>query len=485
MLFCEKFDYLLSVTGLSNSKLSKKMNVDASLISKWRRGVKIPSKRIYIDQICDAVAPSFRTETLREDLSRSSGIPTGELDTFSKAKAALISWLGEDAAISARQARETQRHGAEPVFDRLSTHTQGRKSALQNIAAIIMAADSIPCLRIYSDEPYEWMQVFTEHLDDISKRNPTVFSRIGRVNMLLSARGRGEKEYRCSWDVMNYFTDSCEVSVAMTDDRYSEIFQHAILIAGEIGAITSFGFHGSCGAFSLTHRTPGVIRELIDHYDALFNRSRIIMKEYPHYSAWEEAQSFKEMLNRNYDIYYRTYDIPPAFVPEKAIPRLLYRADDNSAATIGMQDAFRCDLEGFLKHNRLYSTLPLLRPHEVEAGMCNLPHTGPHTAPKRGITVEDYLDIMTNTLALYDVHKNLVLKAIAPSEVDYDCLAQEMNQFSLSKMQPRKYTYIATHQGVVTNAIRQLERYFVDAPITAVERKHLSGVIRDIIEDCR
>ena len=42
MQFYEKLDCLMKLTDLSNSELSKRTNIDPSLISRWRRGIKAP-----------------------------------------------------------------------------------------------------------------------------------------------------------------------------------------------------------------------------------------------------------------------------------------------------------------------------------------------------------------------------------------------------------------------------------------------------------
>ena len=42
MQFHEQLDYLMKLTDISNSELSKRANIDPSLVSRWRRGLKRP-----------------------------------------------------------------------------------------------------------------------------------------------------------------------------------------------------------------------------------------------------------------------------------------------------------------------------------------------------------------------------------------------------------------------------------------------------------
>ena len=45
MAFHQKLNLLMDQFHISNSKLSKELNVDASLVSRWRNGQRIPSTR--------------------------------------------------------------------------------------------------------------------------------------------------------------------------------------------------------------------------------------------------------------------------------------------------------------------------------------------------------------------------------------------------------------------------------------------------------
>lgn len=485
MLFHEKLDYLLSASGMSNIKLAKKMNVDASLISKWRRGAKIPNKKVYVVQICDVVVPSFRNDYQREDLARVSGIPLQEMDNYPKTKSAVVDWLCENETISYQTTPVSfGRHG-EPVYDQFdAAHKKRRDLALQSAAAVTRKPGRIPCLRIYSDEPYNWMRFSAEQLDAIAEAEPGLFSKVERVSLLFSGANKGEKELRCCWDIMEYFTNHCEVSVAMTDERYSSVFQHAIIIVGEASAITSLGLNGGRGVFSFLHSDTSMIRELIDAFDTMLGRSQTVIKEYTNYTAWEEAGNFQGMLGRHNDIYYRSYDIPPILVPQPVIHRVVYRSGGGSVFGKS-QDAFLCDIHGFWEHNRLYATFPLLRPNEVEDGAA----TFPHTAIRNGdaslceISAADYLEILKYTVKLYERNNSLILKPVAPGEIEHNFLGQEENRYSLSKRKPRIYTYLTTHSVVVASAIRQQERYFSDAPAKPAEREQCLNAMRQTIND--
>lgn len=485
MLFHEKFDYLLAASGLSNIKLARMMNVDASLISKWRRGAKSPNKKVYVVQLCDAVLPSFRSDYLREDLARVSGIPPQALDSYPKMKAAVVNWLCEDDAITFQTAAAAAGRWGEPVYDMLAaSHKKRRELALQSAAAVMREPGRIPCLRIFTDEPYEWMRFSSEQLDAIAEAQPGLFAKVERVSLLLSGANKGEKEMRCCWDLMDHFTDHCEVSVAMTDERYSGIFQHAIIIVGEASAITSFGLNGGRGVFSFLHSDTARIRELTALFDTLLGRSQTVIKEYTNYTAWEEAGSFQQMLARQSDIYYRSYDVPPVLVPQPVIHHLVHRSGGGSVFG-RTQDAFQCDIQSFLAHSRLHTTFPLLRPNEVENGAATFPHTAVESKDLSPcvISAADYLEILKYAAELYEKNSALVLKPVAPGEIEHDFLGQEENRYSLSKLKPRKYTYHTTHRAIVASAILQQARYFSDAPATPAKRRQCAAEIKRTIKD--
>lgn len=477
----EKIDYLLNACNVTNSKLSKRMNIDASLISKWRRGVRHPVKKAYLLQICETVVPYLQQEYLSQDLANISGISLSKLTDIDQAANALLRWLCEDTEGQQAAASIKGAFGAELFYsERLTAHRRGRIIALDTITEKLKMTDRISCLRIFVDEPYEWMRIFEEYLNTLEVESPELFTRVDRVSLLVSCNNHGNREFLCGWEIMNHFTDYCEVTVAMMDERYFGALQHFIVIAADVGAITSFGFSGSRSAFSLVHENRGAIQDMIKDYDALFNRSQTIIREYPSFTAREQAQKYNKMLKRDQDIYYRSYNIPPGLFPPSSMQSLVHRTRGSGAVSHGADSVFHHDIHQFLKHNRIYTTFPIYRPDEIERGIEYFPHTYAQSQPNL-FTPADYLTILRYVLAIYEDNANLIIKTVKPGEIGHDFLAQELNRYSLSRENPRNYTYVSTHPAVVANAIVQVKGYFSDAPKEPIERENLASLLRDTI----
>lgn len=470
MRFYEKLDYLMQECGLSNVNLARKINIDASLVSKWRRGVKMPGKKVYVSRICEAIVPLLKGQYMLRSISRVSGIPTDELGDAEAAETAIADWLMVDMPEHALQSTISKPSMEGFHHEYLDMRYKFRGCMLRCIAEQARRAEHNLNMRIFTDEPYEWMNLLKEFLDQSARKWPELFSCFERVHLLFMDN-TGSKGFRCGWDIMDHFIDCCEVVVGILDQRYLGAFQHSITIVGETGAVTSVGYYGSDNAFIRAHEKPQAIRELTKNYDILFDKSQVVMKEYPNYTAREAAQNFSKMLGNSSDIYYRSYALPPVFIPPALLERIVHRVDGGGIGAQNSCNVFRHDIHKFLKNNKLCSTFPVLRTDEVRLGLARFPHENEET--QKVFMISDYIEALKYVLELYQEYNNLVIMPVVPSEIAYDCLVQEMSQLSVSKLKPRKYTYISTHNTVVAEAVTQVRESFAGAPTSPLGRKKL------------
>lgn len=487
MQFGEKLDYLLSVSGMSNSKLAQKIHVDASLVGKWRRGERRPSNQMVVDQVGIELAVYFRSDFMRRDLSMMANIPVAQLDGDRATQDAIATWLNapslpEEGAVQSHG--HTQGHYSSRLLnEHLTVNHKGRVLVLKRMATQLEKETRLSCLRLFLDEPCEWLRIFAEHLDLVKANNRHGYDKFDCIRLLIPGN-IGENEWQYISKVLYSYSDYANVTVAIPERGCCNnwAFQHSVMIAGGALAIISFGFYGSQNVISLDYENPTIIKALIADYDALFDRSSVVLQNCRDYTPLEEANKFSEMLDFGSDIYYCTYAIPPSLIPAHVMEHVIFRVNRMGLDAEKHYSVFCPNIARFLENNFLYTTFILCSPDDLKSDSLAFPHNG-RDAPQGSVfTAGDYCEILKHTLALYRENPNLVIKLVEPDEMEYDLLVQEKNCLSMSKRMPREYTYTSTNHRLVAYAARWAQGYFKDASAGAVDREEVCSRLRRTIE---
>lgn len=164
MMFCEKLDSLMKITGTSNSALALYVRLDPSHISRLRHGQRGPIR----DGACiDAMAACF-ARRCRADYQRSAlrelmcGSAAGDENDL---RGQIAAWLTDEDSGGGASVREQDRippRGAKAVCEEKAQVTvfYGGGSKRQAAEEFLSAAEAQekPCtLLLFSDEAVEWM----------------------------------------------------------------------------------------------------------------------------------------------------------------------------------------------------------------------------------------------------------------------------------------------------------------------------------------
>lgn len=179
MVFSEKLDLLMNLSGTSNSALARSINLDASYISRLRRGDRSPSKNEnYLKAISQYFAKFVSTDAFRSGLCHALQIPPSQMSLDADHTSGLIlEWLYDQKPSQTKSiARllDQVSHFAFPasstVFDLTSvmehltfeeTTTyhgiEGKQKAVLAFLATALASDASETLYLYSDEAMDWL----------------------------------------------------------------------------------------------------------------------------------------------------------------------------------------------------------------------------------------------------------------------------------------------------------------------------------------
>lgn len=91
--FSEKFKAATALAGLSNIRLARLMNVDASLISRWRTGITMPQDETMRFLMCSELIKRIYTRDKLNALAKLMNISLGELTDIEKGTKLFVKWL--------------------------------------------------------------------------------------------------------------------------------------------------------------------------------------------------------------------------------------------------------------------------------------------------------------------------------------------------------------------------------------------------------
>ena len=152
MQFYEKLDCLMKLTDLSNSELSKRTNIDPSLISRWRRGIKAPD--VFSDtlnRVAEVLARRINNDLRRREFAARLGLGAGAPDGDGAIAAAILEWFRQSTPEQGAKPRKLSGRRPYPSYEQRQTSPldpyslpdahrfgpEGRKQALSWVLSFV------------------------------------------------------------------------------------------------------------------------------------------------------------------------------------------------------------------------------------------------------------------------------------------------------------------------------------------------------------
>ena len=203
MLFHEKLDFLMTLTDITNSKLSKDANIDPSLISRWRRGIKFPA--LHSDAvrcIAKALAQRVNDDFRKSKFSEAAKIKTEDLTDRNIIVNTILEWFADSPSPTNLNPIKPLRLKPYPSYknrqisplDSLSiaesycVGKEGRIKALQWIMSFVKHWPSGGTLRFYTDQPSSWLEVDHEFYREALQKDPRLADKFNIVKILLQKK---------------------------------------------------------------------------------------------------------------------------------------------------------------------------------------------------------------------------------------------------------------------------------------------------------
>ena len=301
MPFCDKLNALMNVQNVSNSRLAKALTVDASLVSRWRNGARVPPKNSdHIKSIASYFATHAKMDYQKVALYEIMGLTYDKTrEEISFLYDYLYNWLCGEASpdtqfvdgfinkftlfgkskISLPEIDESTLYPSGiPLSAEVFYGTEGkRQGVLRFLAAVAFRKN--PCtMLLYSDESMEWL---TE--------DKAFYVKWGVMLMDVLAKGHKIKIIHTINRDLSEMLSAIErwLPLYMTGaiepyyyPKYREhIFRRTIFIAPDVAALTSSTLsEHSKNAEQIFCTDPNRIAALVDEFNSYLQLCRPLMQ---------------------------------------------------------------------------------------------------------------------------------------------------------------------------------------------------------------
>lgn len=462
MLFHDKLDFLMTLTDITNSKLAKDTNLDPSLISRWRRGIKIPALH------SDAVVCISRSLSLRINddfrktkFSELSCTKTSDLSEPTLIATVIQKWFanGETTDIT-KPLKSLHRKPYPAYYDRQASPLDylsvaesycggkdGRIAALKWAMSFVRHWPSGGTLRFYTDQPPDWLDIDYAFFQKIAAENAQSVDVFSIVKILIPVNSPAVNHYKIL-EFAKLFMDTATVSINYVRQSERSIFQHSFGIYENNVAISCCGFHGGDYLATRLHSDERFIHALTTDFEANFNSSEIALRYVPRFTILDLCRTYSGIFIQDANVYYRSSQVFLPFVPVEVLGEIL----DSAATGIDISgfDYKRLNelLETFLQNNTLSVSISI-KALLISAEKGHL-HPGLfiHDDQKVLFTPVHLFAIVKNMLALFERCENLIL-IIDDDPIEDFVLVQDRVQLLYARTNEKMLPYQSHHPHLV------------------------------------
>mgnify|MGYP000877424121 FL=1 len=317
MRFADKLDLLMNVTRTSNSLLARQTVLDASFISRLRRGERTPPRDAsYIRTMSTYFARSCKADYQKAAVlgafadgslyNPNPAIPLADL---------IERWLREDTGEGEQRAigefldgltrSQSDRPGEMPSLqaegvsrsvDQIETYygIQGKREGVLTFLSLVLQNPRPQTLLLYSDEDLDWLTGKPEFTSQWAALMLQLLSQGNRIQIIHNVnRDLDEMMAGIRGWVPIYMSGAVEpYYYPRTRDG---LFRRTLFIAPESGALTSSSVRGgSTHALNLLFTAPETVRALTGEYRDFLALCRPLMRIFTHHNQADYLPTLTE-----------------------------------------------------------------------------------------------------------------------------------------------------------------------------------------------
>lgn len=495
MKFNEKLNILLDTFEVTNYQLAEWLQVDVSLISRWRTGNRLPSdKSTHLEDLADYIiksaVQSSQLSVLLEQIGMSINTHIRDIDAITKA---LIFWLKNDT--SSKDADLMHK-----LIDRIQFFSQssiaesgtivpsssndspaksiypGRQGKREGVLRFLSEALNMEptTLFLYSDEPLTWLVEDIDFYFKWTRILPQIIHHGHKVilvhaidNDLIDITSVLEKwlPLYLSGNIESYYYPK------LNDGP----FRHTIFIAGESAALTSASLIRNSGsALNHYYTEDNTIRLLKETFDGLIAQCQPLVKIYSDNNRTEYFNVLLEAESMPSDTYTYSQSLSTITMPVAMIGEIHKKAgwmkDKAEEFLFRRQEIFRRNIINY----KYVEIMALPRAEDVRDGKVIVDLT--HFFPGGAIpyTTEQYKLHLLNVISLLESYENYhVILLNQRLFTDIKIIVRKDVFSVISKYSPRPITMYFDFEGINKGLHDYINQQIKDADQKSLDKNQV------------
>lgn len=427
MHFSEKLDILMNLSKTSNSELARHLSLDASHISRLRRGERqlVPDAP-YMKPMATYLAKQLQEPYQQEALLEALGVSEGKMGNLVQRAGQILAWFVEPSGDDASQVRELLRgisdfrFGAAPKLDkrlmpgleermpgkeetRFDFGLRGKRELVLEFLGMALREDVPRTLLLYSDEPMEWLMGDVAFLKKWGGLLARVIQKGHRIRIVHTvSRNLDEMMSAINGWLPLYMTGAIEPWYY--PKKRDGVFRRTLFVMEGTAALSATSIaHADGPEANLLTTEERAVRAFAEELRGYFKVCRPLMRIY----TARDDEAFLSDLKDFENVRARAMVLSPNLtlntMPLEVLQGVLSRAsgipDEEAARFERRSRAFEQSLERFARTD----ILQLRTPEEVQEGV-RLGFGGIQSLQDEIYTPQEYLDHLENIARLLDTY---------------------------------------------------------------------------------
>jgi|GEM_PF-2147711 len=461
MLFHDKLDFLMNLTDMANSKLARDANLDPSLISRWRRGIKVPALHSdAMHSLAKALAHRVNADFRKTKFIETSGIDAKSLSDIHSIIIAILEWFADGNEDTHNQAKPLRRKPYPSYQDRqvspldslsvaesYCVGKEGRIKALQWIMSFVEHWPSGGTLRFYTDQSTNWLEVDHEFYRKVVEQNSQIVSKFNIVKFLLPVNSPAANHLSIL-EFAKIFIETATVSINYVRQNEHSMFQHSMGIYDNNIAISCYGFYSRNYLPTHLHSDERFIHELTTDFEANFNSAEIALRFVPRFTIWDMCRDYTSIFTQNATVYYRSSQVFLPFIPIDVLNEVLDDSETTPDASGLAYSRFEELLDDFLAQNMLFVSMSSQSFRFSQEDKQNNPSLFTQEDQRVYLTPNQCISIIENIIKVHNKHNNLFI-IVGDEEIKDHFLVQERKTLSYARITDRFIPYQSHHPHLV------------------------------------
>ena len=415
MTFSEKLSSIMVLTGMTNSKMARALNVDPSLVSRWRSGSRRPewdSEQMTL--LAEYIAGHIDREhhvTLASALLKGVELPSSPEE--SALSRSVFHWLNDKNArlFEPNVVKPPAKSPLPPKLmqSKAFAGRNGRRLVLERLYHVLMAQSSNQTLRLYSGNLTEWVSSDIQCREGLAASNSEISDYIESIRIIVDQDIK-MKEMVHLFHFLLPFIPNASVRIAQTSTSRNALVTNTFYIAGTDVAVSCQAFASSSSSVTNLFLNKSYVAKITNDFDAVFATCTPLNTPPEDSTLCGMLNETMSMFSTEQPIFFVGSTLPAVFLSVPLLKRLLhkcgiYKCDDNPVFA-----QYEERLAAFVSKQRFVLSIPLYQPREIADGAMCIVGIPRFLGARSTIDLELYIDILSHLHTLLVAYPHVQLR---------------------------------------------------------------------------